>query len=91
MSNQVKSEYFYILAYDVGSSMMDRLNDVFESTLKAVEDGKEEIFNIYETTRTEVQRLQQELVFLSSEIKETIKNVDNQYRQDIDIWGRGYL
>ncbi|KUO62795.1 MAG: histidine kinase [Gracilibacter sp. BRH_c7a] len=59
---------------------MDRLNDVFESTLKAVEDGKEEIFNIYETTRTEVQRLQQELTFLSSEIKETIKKVDNQYK-----------
>lgn len=59
---------------------MDRLTDVFESTLKAVEDGKEEIFNIYETTRTEVQRLKQELGFLCKEINETIDKVDTQYK-----------
>ena len=59
---------------------MDRLNFVFESTLKAVEDGKEEIFNIYETTRTEAQRLKHELAFLSTEITETIGKVDNQYK-----------
>jgi len=80
MSNQVKSDVLNQLSKEQRRSSMDRLNDVFESTLKAVEDGKEEIFNIYETTRTEVQRLQQELTFLSSEIKETIKKVDNQYK-----------
>lgn len=59
---------------------MDRLNQVFESTLQAVENGKEEIFNIYETTRNEVQRLKNELAFLTKEITETIKKVDNQQK-----------
>lgn len=61
---------------------MDRLSDVFESTLKAVEEGREEIFSIYESTRTEVQRLKQELAYLSSEIKEIIKKVDDQHKQE---------
>ncbi|RNC28786.1 MAG: Signal transduction histidine-protein kinase/phosphatase DegS [Candidatus Dichloromethanomonas elyunquensis] len=61
---------------------MDRLSDVFEATLKAVEDGKEEIFNIYEITRSEVQRLKKELEFLSLEISETIRRVDNQLKDE---------
>lgn len=61
---------------------MDSLSDVFEATLKAVEDGKEEIFNIYEITRSEIQRLKRELEFLSIEIGETIKRVDEQQKQE---------
>jgi len=61
---------------------MDRLADVFETTLRAVEEGKEEIFNIYEITRTEIQRLKKELVFLTSEISETIKKVDEQQKSE---------
>jgi len=57
---------------------MNRLTDAFEATLKAVEAGKEEIFNIYETTRNEVQRLRKELAFLVTELTETIKKVDEQ-------------
>lgn len=55
---------------------MDRLNEVFETTLKAIEDGKEEIFNISETTRAEAQRLTKELTYLRAEIKETIEQVN---------------
>lgn len=36
---------------------MDKLTVIFESTLKAIENSKEEIFNIYEMTRNEIQRL----------------------------------
>ncbi|NLI93970.1 MAG: histidine kinase [Peptococcaceae bacterium] len=61
---------------------MDRLSDVFEATLRAVEDGKEEIFNIYEITRSEIQRLKKELEFLSAEIAQTIKRVDDQQRDE---------
>lgn len=61
---------------------MDKLSNVFESTLRAIEDGKEEIFNIYETTRTEVQRLKRELEFLRLEIEQTIKNVDKQQKEE---------
>ncbi len=61
---------------------MDRLSDVFEATLKAVEDGKEEIFNIYEITRSEIQRLNKELEFLTLEISETIKRVDDQQKNE---------
>jgi two-component system sensor histidine kinase DegS len=61
---------------------MDRLSDVFEKTLRAVEDGKEEIFNIYEITRSEIQRLKKELEFLSSEISTTIKKVDTQQKNE---------
>lgn len=61
---------------------MDRLENIFEATLRAIEDGKEEIFNIYEITTTEIQRLEKELQFLSVEIKQTIKNVDNQQKNE---------
>ncbi|HHV65510.1 MAG TPA: histidine kinase [Peptococcaceae bacterium] len=61
---------------------MDRLASVFEGTLKAIEEGKEEIFNIYESTRSEIQRLKKELEFLRLEIVEIIKKVDDQQRQE---------
>lgn len=61
---------------------MDRLSAVFETTLQAVEDGKEEIFNIYETTRTETHRLKKELAFLRVEIADTIKKVDEQQKKE---------
>ena len=61
---------------------MDHLANVFEATLRAIEDGKEEIFNIYEITRSEIQRLKKELEFLRLEITDTIKKVDNQKRKE---------
>jgi len=61
---------------------MDRLTDIFDATLKAVENGKEEIFNIYETTKTEIQRLKKELSFLWVELDETIKKVDKQQKYE---------
>lgn len=60
---------------------MERLNAAFEATLKAVENGKEEIFNIAETTRLEFQHLNKELDYLKVEISETIKNVDAQQKK----------
>jgi len=61
---------------------MDRLLDVFATTIKAVENGQEEIFGIYETTRAEIQRLKKELDFLSTEIADTIQKVDEQYKKE---------
>lgn len=61
---------------------MDRLLDVFDSTIKAVENGQEEIFGIYETTRAEIQRLKKELDFLSTEIASIINKVDEQYKKE---------
>ncbi|MFA6807529.1 MAG: sensor histidine kinase, partial [Eubacteriales bacterium] len=66
----------------LGVFIMDRLSTVFDSTLKAVEDGKEEIFKISETTRNETQRLVKELEFLLLEITETIKLVDRQEKKE---------
>ncbi len=61
---------------------MDRLTDVFEATLKAIENGKEEIFNIYETTRSEVQRLKNELGFIGLDLSETFKKVNEQQKKE---------
>ncbi|MDJ0304609.1 MULTISPECIES: sensor histidine kinase [Dehalobacter] len=61
---------------------MDKLTVVFESTLNAIENGKEEIFNIYEMTRNEIQRLKKELEFMRREIEDTIKMVDTQFMKE---------
>jgi len=66
----------------LGVNRMDRLSAVFDATLRAVENGKEEIFNIYETTKAEAQRLEKELNLLNAELKETIKKVDDQQRKE---------
>ena len=79
---KIQCNFLIYFGYRENTTMMDRLSDVFESTLKAVEDGKEEIFNIYETTRIETQRLKQELAYLGLEIKDTIKKVDSQFKQE---------
>lgn len=57
--------------------MADRLGEILKKTLFAIETGKEEIFHIAETTRTETQRLTQELAQLRAEITETINKVDH--------------
>jgi two-component system sensor histidine kinase DegS len=59
---------------------MKRLSKVIEKTLKAVEDGKEEIFNIYEATKHEVQRLENELTYLSQELNEIFVKVERQQK-----------
>ncbi|NLL51694.1 MAG: histidine kinase, partial [Peptococcaceae bacterium] len=61
---------------------MKRLSEVFDATLHAVEKGKEEIFHIYETTKSETQRLEKELTFLNLELSETIKKVDLQHKKE---------
>lgn len=79
MSNEIIDIY---IICNLGSSMMDRLTEVFDATLHAVEKGKEEIFEINETTRTEIQRLKKELDFLCIEISHTIKAVDQQQKKE---------
>lgn len=60
--------------------MADRLGEILNDTLKAIETGKEEIFFIAESTRTEIQRLSQELVQLRVDITQTINEVDQQQK-----------
>lgn len=58
--------------------MADRLGEILKNTLKAIESGKEEIFFIAETSRTETHRLINELSQLKSDITEIITHVDIQ-------------
>ncbi|GAB6174750.1 sensor histidine kinase [Paradesulfitobacterium aromaticivorans] len=60
--------------------MADRLGEILKNTLSSIESGKEEIFFIAESTRSEIQRLSQELSQLRTEIVETIKDVDQQQK-----------
>lgn len=62
--------------------MADRLGEIMKKTLLAIETGKEEIFNIAESSRTETQRLTQELARLRMDISETIKQVDQFQKVD---------
>lgn len=62
--------------------MADRLGEIIKKTLQAIETGKEEIFHIAETARTETQRLTQELAQLRIEITETIKHVDHLEKEE---------
>ncbi|AET68769.1 histidine kinase [Desulfosporosinus orientis DSM 765] len=58
--------------------MTDQLGEIIKKTLKAIESGKEEIFYIAETSRTETQRLINELSQLKLDIKDIISLVDSQ-------------
>ncbi|MCB8816364.1 sensor histidine kinase [Desulfosporosinus shakirovi] len=58
--------------------MSDQLGEILKNTLKAIESGKEEIFFIAETSRTETHRLVNELSQLKSDIQEIILQVDFQ-------------
>lgn len=62
--------------------MADRLGEIMKKTLSAIETGKEEIFHIAESSRTETQRLTQELAQLRMDISETIKKVDQLQKED---------
>lgn len=62
--------------------MADRLGEIIKKTLLAIETGKEEIFHIAETTRTETQRLTQELAQLRMDISETIQKVEQLKKED---------
>lgn len=61
-----------------GTIVADRLGNIMTNTLKAIESSKEEIFYIAETTRSETQRLIQELAVLRVDILETIEKVESQ-------------
>lgn len=58
--------------------MTDQLGEILKKTLQAIESGKEEIFLIAETSRTETQRLVNELSQLKSDITDIIAQVDCQ-------------
>jgi len=58
--------------------LTDQLGEILKNTLKAIESGKEEIFFIAETSRTETHRLINELSQLKTDITEIISQVDYQ-------------
>lgn len=62
--------------------MSDLLEKILKNTLTAIESGKEEIFFIAETSRTEAQRLTKELAQLKLDIAEIIAQVDSQEKKD---------
>ncbi|KJR48025.1 Two component sensor histidine kinase [Desulfosporosinus sp. I2] len=62
--------------------MLDQLGEILKKTLSAIELGKEEIFFIAETSRTETHRLIDELSQLKIDIKEIISQVDKQEKID---------
>ena len=62
--------------------MSDQLGEIMKTTLTAIESGKEEIFFIAETSRTETLRLTIELSQLKSDIAEIILQVDHHEKVD---------
>ena len=62
--------------------MLDQLGEILKKTLSAIESGKEEIFLIAETSRTETHRLIAELSQLKIDIKGIISQVDEQVKID---------
>jgi len=60
----------------------DPLRRILKTTLTAIESGKEEIFYIAETSRTEMNRLTNELTQLKSDLSEVILQVDFQEKID---------
>ena len=58
--------------------MADALEGILQNTLLAIQSGKEEIFFIAESTRSETERLAEELVQLRAEIIENIEQVDRK-------------
>lgn len=62
--------------------MLDQLGEILKKTLSAIESGKEEIFLIAETSRTETHRLIAELSQLKIDIKAIIFQVDEQEKID---------
>ena len=62
--------------------MSDQLGEIMKTTLTTIESGKEEIFFIAETSRTESLRLTIELSQLKSDIAEIILQVDHHEKVD---------
>ena len=53
-----------------------QLNDVVDKTVQAIEDGKNEIFEISERARTDVKTIEDELVEIQNKLKIIIADVD---------------
>lgn len=53
-----------------------RINEILDKTITAIESGKKEIFEIAENTRTECERLNMQLDEIKNETKKLIKEVD---------------
>ena len=62
--------------------MPDQLGEIMKTTMTAIESGKEEIFFIAETSRTETIRLTIELSQLKLDIAEIILQVNHQEKVD---------
>jgi two-component system sensor histidine kinase DegS len=60
----------------------DQLGEIMKTTLAAIESGKEDIFIIAETSRTETLRLTNEISQLKLDIAEIILQVDQQEKVD---------
>lgn len=56
----------------------DKLEHILSATVKAIESGKEEVFQISESTRSEIQRLTTELAQVKADVADIIKQVDIQ-------------
>lgn len=55
---------------------LEALDKVVKNTLQAIENSKQQIFDIAETARKEVVRLERELVLLENQVNDVIKAVD---------------
>jgi len=61
---------------------IEALDRVVKETLAAIESGQEAIYNIAENTRSEYERVQQELMATQRETLDTIQKVDHLSRLD---------
>lgn len=60
------------------SSIFDanRINEILSDTIKAIESGKDEIFEIVEHTRNECKKIQEELKVVQEKVSQIINEVD---------------
>ncbi|HHY71320.1 MAG TPA: sensor histidine kinase [Thermoanaerobacterales bacterium] len=59
---------------------IEYLDEVINSTIDAIEKGQKEIFNIFEHSKQECERIEKELEELKVRVKATIDRVDNLVR-----------
>ena len=68
--------------YLMNQSLFDieYLDKVINSTIDAVEKGQKEIYNIFEHSKQECERIEKELQILKNQVKLTIAQVDELVR-----------
>jgi two-component system sensor histidine kinase DegS len=70
-----------VLAYDFDTKLLDK---AIQGTLQAIEEGKQQVFEIAESARKEYQALCDEMAVVQRQVQETIQEVDRleaKYRQ----------